>query len=83
LVKIKLNNMKENKLIEMQNRVTNLENMFRQMIPEMNKISDVAFGTMETVKLMPGYKKALEELVEKHNKAKEKIEEKKLELDVE
>ena len=53
------------------------------MIPEMNKISDVAFGTMETVKLMPGYKKALEELVEKHNKAKEKIEEKKFELDVE
>ena len=75
--------MKENKLIEMQNRITNLENMFRQMIPEMNKISDVAFGTMETVKLMPGYKKALKELVEKHNKAKEKIEEKKFELDVE
>ena len=35
------------------------------------------------LKLMPGYKKALEELVEKHNKAKEKIEEKKFELDVE
>ena len=68
--------MKENKLIEMQNRIANLENMFRQMIPEMSKVSDVAFGTMETLKLMPGYKKALDKLVEKHNKAKEQIEEK-------
>ena len=44
---------------------------------------DVAFGTMETLKLMPGYKKALDKLVEKHNKAKEQIEEKKFETNVE
>jgi hypothetical protein len=32
---------------------------------------------------MPGYEEALDKLVEKHNKAKEQIEEKKFETDVE
>ena len=52
--------MKESKLIEMQNRIANLEGMLRQMIPELQKLSNVAFGVFETIKLMPGYDKAIE-----------------------
>ncbi len=64
--------MKESKLIEMQNRITNLENMLRQMIPELQKLSSVAFGVFETIKLMPGYDKAIEELKDKQKIEPEK-----------
>jgi hypothetical protein len=66
--------MKESKLIEMQNRITNLENMLRQMIPELQKLSNVAFGVFETIKLIPGYDKAIEKLKEQQKEAQEKIE---------
>ena len=65
--------MKESKLIEMQNRITNLENMLRQMIPELQKLSNVAFGVFETIKLIPGYDKAIEKLKEQQKEAQEKI----------
>tara|TARA_R110001583_G_scaffold83433_1_gene220380 strand:+ start:674 stop:901 length:228 start_codon:yes stop_codon:yes gene_type:complete len=66
--------MKESKLIEMQNRITNLENMLRQMIPELQKLSNVAFGVFETIKLIPGYDKAIEKLKKQQKEAQEKIE---------
>ena len=66
--------MKESKLIEMQNRIANLEGMLRQMIPELQKLSNVAFGVFETIKLMPGYDKAIEKLKDQQKKAQEKIE---------
>jgi len=76
--------MKESKLIEMQNRIANLEGMLRQMIPELQKLSNVAFGVFETIKLMPGYDEAIEKLKEQQKQAKEKIEqEKKFETNVE
>ena len=37
--------MKESKLIEMQNRIANLEAILKQLIPEINGIKDLAFGT--------------------------------------
>ena len=76
--------MKESKLIEMQNRIANLENMLRQMIPELQKLSNVSFGVFETIKFMPGYDQAIEKLKQKQEEAREKIEsEKKFETDVE
>jgi len=66
--------MKESKLIEMQNKIANLEGMLRQMIPELQKLSNVAFGVFETIKLMPGYDKAIEKLKDQQKKAQEKIE---------
>jgi len=76
--------MKESKLIEMQNRIANLEGMLRQMIPELQKLSNVAFGVFETIKLMPSYDEAIEKLKEQQKQAKEKIEpEKKFETNVE
>ena len=51
--------MKESTLIDMQNRVANLEAIFKQLIPELNGIKDLSFGIFDTIKLMPGYEKAI------------------------
>ena len=69
--------MKESKLLEMQNKIVALTNVAQQMINELNHLRDLSVGTLETVKLLPGYDKAIEEL--KSNILKEK-EEKKLEV---
>ena len=54
--------MKESKLLEMQNKIAALTRVMQQMINEMNILSTTAMGTLETVKLMPGYKESIEQL---------------------
>jgi len=66
--------MKESKLLEMQNKIASLTRVMQQMINEMNILSTTAMGTLETLKLMPGYKESIEQLkaqaveLEKENK---------------
>ena len=57
--------MKESKLIEMRNKVETLGGVCNQLIREINNIKQLAVGTMETMKLMPGYEKAIEKLKKK------------------
>jgi hypothetical protein len=52
--------MKESKLLEMQNKIAALTRVMQQMINEMNILSTTAIGTLETVKLIPGYDRAIE-----------------------
>ena len=52
--------MKESKLLEMQNKIAALTRVIQQMINEMNILSTTAVGTLETLKLIPGYDKAIE-----------------------
>tara|TARA_R110001632_G_scaffold6241_1_gene25273 strand:- start:439 stop:618 length:180 start_codon:yes stop_codon:yes gene_type:complete len=54
--------MKESKLLEMQNKIASLTRVIQQMINELNILSTTTMGTLEAVKLMPGYKEAIEEL---------------------
>ena len=54
--------MKESKLLEMQNKIASLTRVIQQMINELNILSTTAMGTLETVKLMPGYKESIEQL---------------------
>ena len=54
--------MKESTLLEMQNKIAALTRVVQQMINEINILSTTAMGTLETVKLMPGYKEAIDEL---------------------
>jgi hypothetical protein len=54
--------MKESKLLEMQNKIASLTRVVQQMINELNILSTTAMGTLETVKLMPGYKESIEQL---------------------
>jgi hypothetical protein len=54
--------MKENKLIEMWNRIEVLGQNIQQIITEMNNLRDLSIGTMSLVKKFDGYEKALEDL---------------------
>ena len=65
--------MKESKLLEMQNKIASLTRVVQQMINELNILSTTVMGTLETVKLIPGYDRAIEFL----KKEAEKIEKEK------
>ena len=65
--------MKESTLLEIKNKIDALTRVMQQMINEMNILSTTAMGTLETVKLIPGYDRAIEFL----KKEAEKIEKEK------
>ncbi len=54
--------MKESKLLEMQNKVVALTNVMQQIINEISYLRELSVGTLETVKLLPGYEEAIEKL---------------------
>ena len=66
--------MKESTLIEMQNRVEALGGAVTRLINEVNNLKDLSIGTMELVKKLPDYDKALENLKEQYKKDKDKNE---------
>ena len=73
--------MKEETLLQMKNKVESLTNVIQHMLQEMNTLRDLSVGTLETLKLMPDYDKALEKLKENliESQKKEKEPEPKLE----
>ena len=81
--------MKESILIEMRNKVDALTRVMQQVIYDVNETKDLSRGTLEVLKKIPGYKKAVDELkteiekVQKIKKTAEVKQEKKLDLNVE
>ena len=81
--------MKESILIEMRNKVDALTRVIQQIIYDINETKDLSRGTLEVLKKIPGYKKAVDELkteiekVQEIKKTAEVKQDKKLELDVE
>jgi hypothetical protein len=78
--------MKENILIEMRNKIDALTRVMQQVIYDVNETKDLSRGTLEVLKKIPGYKKAVDELkteIEKVQEIKKTVEvkqDKKLEL---
>jgi len=72
--------MKENKLIEMSNKIDTMGGVLNRIIQELNTMKDISVGTTELVKLLPGYKKALKELTKIFEERKKQQEDKKLEV---
>lgn len=66
--------MKEQTLIEMKNKVDALIRVLQQVMDEQQHLTSLAAGTMQTIKLMPGYDEAIRQMTER---AKEEIENKK------
>jgi peptidyl-tRNA hydrolase len=66
--------MKEQTLIEMKNKVDAVIRVLQQIMDEQQHLTALAAGTMQTIKLMPGYDEAIKQLTEK---AKEELENKK------
>jgi hypothetical protein len=58
--------MKESTLIEMQKKVESLTRVMQHVLTENNRLTEMAVGTLELIKMMPDYDKALEDLKEKN-----------------
>ena len=56
--------MKESTLLEMQNKIKALTNVVQNLLSENLQLRDLSVGTLETLKLMPGYEEAIEQLKE-------------------
>jgi len=63
--------MKESKLIEMQNKLETLGAAVTRLVNEVTNLKDLSIGTMELVKKLPDYEKALEKLKEQYKKNKD------------
>ena len=57
--------MKESKLIELQNKVETLGQVAQKLMTEVQQLTQLSVGTLETIKLMPSYGKAIKKLQEK------------------
>ena len=66
--------MKESTLLEMKNKIEAQSRVIQALINEITHIRELSVGTLETLKLMPGYDKAIEDL---KNKMVEEVEQKK------
>ena len=58
--------MKESTLIEMQKKVASLTRVMQHVLTENNRLTEMSVGTLELIKMMPDYDKALEDLKEKN-----------------
>ena len=54
--------MKEQKLVEMWNRVETLGSIVQQITQEMNNLRDLSIGTMSLIKKLPDYDEAIKAL---------------------
>ena len=54
--------MKESTLLEMKNKIEAQTRVIQALINEINHMRDLSVGTLETIKLMPGYEKAIADL---------------------
>ena len=62
--------MKEAKLIEMRNKIETMGAAINRIVQELTHLKDLSVGTMELVKKLPGYDKALDKLKEQYKKKK-------------
>tara|TARA_R100000458_G_C8231681_1_gene213204 strand:+ start:725 stop:925 length:201 start_codon:yes stop_codon:yes gene_type:complete len=60
--------MKESKLIQMFNKINQLEGLVDEVIKEVVKTQNMTIGTLQVIKRMPGYKKALDKLTKENTK---------------
>ncbi len=69
--------MKEKTIIELKNNVEGIKRVLQQVVTEITHLRELGVGTLETLKLMPGYDKAIEDLqknMEKQAKEQSKAE---------
>lgn len=58
--------MKESTLIEMQKKIESLTRLMQHVLNEQQRLTEMSVGTLELIKLMPDYDKALEDMKEKN-----------------
>ena len=58
--------MKESTLVEMQKKIESITRLMQHVFSEQQRLTEMTVGTLELLKLMPDYGKALENLKEKN-----------------
>ena len=66
--------MKESELIIMKKKIEQLGGLMQGVLQELNNLRDLSVGTLETVKRLPVYKKAITKLTEELKENKEDVE---------
>jgi len=56
--------MRESELIQIRNQVKNIVGVQNAIMSQMQNLKDISIGTLETLKRMPGYQKAVDQLKE-------------------
>ena len=56
--------MKESELIQMKNQIKNVMGIQQAILSQLQNLKDLSIGTLETLKRMPGYQKAVDQLKE-------------------
>ena len=69
--------MKESRLIEMSNKIDTIGAALNRIVQELHNLKDLSIGTMELMKCLPNYEKALKKLKKDLTTKKEKEESKK------
>ena len=57
--------MKESTLLEMKNKIESQTRVLQFLMTEVTHLRELSVGTLEAVKLMPGYDEAIEQLKER------------------
>lgn len=72
---------KQSRLDNVEKRMAAMTNVMQQVINELAMIKELSVGTLETIKLLPDYKDALEKLKQKNEEMQQMSKtEKKLEV---
>jgi|13_taG_2_1085334.scaffolds.fasta_scaffold21382_3 hypothetical protein len=61
-----MNGQKKSRVDNLEKRVAAITNVLQHLLNESQMLKDLSVGTLETVKLLPGYDKAIEELKNKN-----------------
>ena len=69
--------MKESTLLEMKNKIESIGRVLQHLLNETTHLRELGVGTLETVKLMPGYQEAIDQLKDTmEDNVKQKLENK-------
>ncbi len=60
--------MKEKTLVEMKNQLEGIKRVLQHVVTEITHLRELGVGTLETLKLMPGYDEAVKQLQENMEK---------------
>ena len=64
--------MKESTLLDMKKKIESIGRILQHLINENNHLRELSVGTLEALKLMPGYDEAIEQLKESVTKKENK-----------
>ena len=56
--------MKESTLLDMKNKIESIGRILQHLINETTHLRELSVGTLEALKLMPGYDKAIQQIID-------------------